>query len=221
MIRNIILDFGGVLYEIDFQETQDAFNALSHIALKQPIIFSLLQQNSIFDVFEVGANAPSDFYASLKDVLQSPNVSEKDLKTCWNLMLKGCFPYSWDWVNFLRGKYNIVLLSNTNIIHFQYFEQECSQLFRCFQNLFFSFQLGLRKPDRAIFSHVLETMKWTPSQTMLIDDAPQNIAVANDMGLKTWLFDSKEFTTTSNLCDKIKELTAGENSNDFPLRIPT
>lgn len=54
-----------------------------------------------------------------------------------------------------------------------------------FRQLFFSGVLGMVKPDRRIFDHVLSVLGARPEHVILIDDNDSNIAAARSLGLQT------------------------------------
>ena len=54
-----------------------------------------------------------------------------------------------------------------------------------FDKVYMSHRVGLRKPDPAIFQRVLDENKLNPAETLFIDDSPQHIAAAADLGIQT------------------------------------
>jgi len=56
----------------------------------------------------------------------------------------------------------------------------------CFEKVYFSFEVGMRKPDEAIFRFVLEENNLNPSTTLFVDDNLENIESAKKVGLQTW-----------------------------------
>ena len=54
-----------------------------------------------------------------------------------------------------------------------------------FRQLFFSGVLGMAKPDRRIFDHVLDVLGARPEHVIFIDDNDANIAAARSLGLQT------------------------------------
>ncbi|MEM7040897.1 MAG: HAD-IA family hydrolase, partial [Bacteroidota bacterium] len=76
----------------------------------------------------------------------------------------------------------------TNAIHQARLRTECAELFACFEHVFFSYEMELRKPDAAIYTRALDEAGMSPSETLFIDDAPKNIAGAEAVGLQTFHF---------------------------------
>jgi putative hydrolase of the HAD superfamily len=49
-----------------------------------------------------------------------------------------------------------------------------------------SYELGVMKPDREFFHRVLLAEHIAPSETLFIDDGPRNVAMASQMGIRTF-----------------------------------
>ena len=98
-----------------------------------------------------------------------------------------------DFILNLKKNYNTFLLSNTNEIHIQYFENllsknNCMELFKsCFNKLYYSSRINDRKPNASCFNKVIEDNNLVPFETLFIDDSIQHINGANKIGIKTYL----------------------------------
>ena len=57
-----------------------------------------------------------------------------------------------------------------------------------FDSLVISGDVGMSKPDPAIYRHLLDRTGFDPATTLFIDDVPANLAVADDLGLETHRF---------------------------------
>ena len=84
----------------------------------------------------------------------------------------------------LRALFRTFLLSNTNAIHFPVYNKQLNDKFQItdlselFEKAYYSYRLGLRKPDKEIFDLVINENKLHPSETLFIDDSPQHIEAA-------------------------------------------
>jgi putative hydrolase of the HAD superfamily len=82
-----------------------------------------------------------------------------------------------------------------------------------FDVLVWSFQLGIAKPDPAIYRHVLEKLGTRPEETMFIDDKRVNVEAAEALGMMGF-----EFTTIEKLRE---DLVAAGLGQSLPLpRVP-
>ena len=54
----------------------------------------------------------------------------------------------------------------------------------CLDRVFYSQEVGFRKPGEEIFHHALREMNWQAADTLFIEDSPQHIATARRLGLR-------------------------------------
>ena len=88
----------------------------------------------------------------------------------------------------LGKKYRLFLLSNTNSVHTEYYTNYLKREYNLqfpvlFEKVFYSHEVGMRKPDREIFEYVLSNKRMLPSETLFIDDTEINTDVASDAGM--------------------------------------
>ncbi len=187
MIKNIIFDFGGVIYDIDHTKTKDAFVKLG---LKDfDTLYGHAIQSKLFEDFEIGKISPDNFREEIRSYISS-NISDNQIDEAWNALLLGFNLKRLDLLEKVNEQYRIFLLSNTNQIHFLKYMDELNHMNRLesfkklFEKLFFSHQIGMRKPDHKIFYYALSESHIKPEETVFIDDYDLNIIAANKCGLK-------------------------------------
>lgn len=185
MIKNIIFDFGGVIYDIDHQRTKNAFRELGLSNFDQ--LYGHHIQTKLFEDFEIGKISAQDFRAALK--IHLPNSSDEQINMAWNAILLG-FNYSrFQLLEKIKQHYSLFLLSNTNIIHYNHYfgelekENKLEQFNSFFKKLYFSHQIAMRKPEKEIYNFVLTDSELKPEETVFIDDYNINIEAANACGL--------------------------------------
>jgi putative hydrolase of the HAD superfamily len=83
------------------------------------------------------------------------------------------------------------ILSNMGPDILAYMRQEFGWLAH-FQHHTWSCELGVCKPDPAIYLHTCEKLKVQPPQALFLDDKPENISAAAQVGLNAILFDNIE-----------------------------
>ncbi|MBD1210348.1 MAG: HAD family phosphatase [Ignavibacteria bacterium] len=194
-IKNIIFDLGGVLYNVDYSLVEKEFATLQKPSSTESkdntstphISYTRQTQPEIFSKYEIGAVSTTEFCEGLRKELGLVG-SDEELSKAWNSMLLGVYPGRNALIWRLKQHYSLALLSNTNEAHIEHVKPECQELFSLFEKLFYSYQMGLRKPDTAIFNAVVQTMHYEPSETLFIDDSHQHIEAARACGLRTlWL----------------------------------
>ena len=187
-IKHIIFDLGGVLINIDYKLTEQAFKDAG--ITNFDALYSQLQQTDLFDQLEMGLIGRQDFISGLQQ-LSPVAISEEQILTAWNAMLLDFPVRRLQILQQLRLYYDLFLLSNTNEIHEEGFNgilmrsHGIPNLGVFFDKVYFSHRLGLRKPMKEIFERVLDDNGLKPADTLFIDDSPQHIAAAKELGIQT------------------------------------
>ena len=65
-----------------------------------------------------------------------------------------------------------------------------------FDVLVWSYELGIAKPDPAIYRHTLEKLGTKPEETLFLDDKPMNVEAARALGMKGIVFSTVELLRT-------------------------
>lgn len=190
-IKNIIFDLGGVILDINYQATIDAF---VEIGIKDfSNLYSQKDQRQIFDDFEIGKITSNQFISSIQSLSQN-SISKDKIITAWNAMLLEINTEKLDYLLSLKERFRIFLLSNTNEIHISKFEaglakkNEVKKFYNCFEKVHYSSRLSLRKPKVDCFKKVLNINKLNASETIFIDDSKQHVEGALKCGIKGYLF---------------------------------
>lgn len=189
--KAIIFDFGGVIINIDFTLTYEAFSKLGIQNLEEK--FAQSQQSDLFDKFEKGELSSQSFRESIRKMLGS-DISDAKLDKAWNKMLLDIPKQRIEIIKQLKEKYQCVLLSNTNKIHYDFYRLEFEAVYGyekfsdLFHNTYFSHEIGMRKPDKEIYDYVLKDLNLKPEEVLFIDDTQQNIVAAKALNWNTILW---------------------------------
>ncbi|WP_396166187.1 HAD family hydrolase [Flavobacterium sp.] len=182
MITTIIFDFGDIFINLEKEAQVEAFKK---IGLPSPNE-DLIAQN---DLFEKGKISAQDFLESFQKYL--PNASLKEIKEAWNTII-GDFPLRrLEFLQLLSYKYKLFLLTNTDEIHIDRFEHKVgisffSDFYQCFEKVYYSYEMGMRKPDSAIYSYILNKHDLNPRKTLFVDDKKVNTDAAEKLGMQVW-----------------------------------
>ena len=187
-IETIIFDFGGVLINIDYQATIDAFEKLGDKDFKA--LYTKANQSHLFDRLETGKISPQHFINQLLELLP-PKTSPNKVVHAWNTMILDIPLSAIELLDSLKDKYKLYLLSNTNQIHIDKALRELSKVTNrplddFFDKVYLSHEVKLRKPNSSIFEFVIADQKLNPGKTLFIDDSIQHIEGAEKVGLKTY-----------------------------------
>jgi glucose-1-phosphatase len=113
-IKNIIFDLGGVILNIDYNRTANAFRQLGCENFDE--LYSQQKQSGLFDEFETGKISPQAFINELLRVLPK-GISAKQVIDAWNAMLIDLPKVRLEKLLEHKQNYRTFLLSNTNAIH--------------------------------------------------------------------------------------------------------
>ena len=187
-IKNIIFDLGGVLLYIDLKRTEDA---LSELGIEDLSVY--LTQHHIsafFKEYEMGKIDDAAFIQSIRSLSQKPLI-EAQVVNAWNALLLDFPEERIELLRKLKEKYRLFLLSNTNLIHYRRFQEQIHtqtgmHLEDFFEKTYYSHEVGMSKPDVAIFHLVVNENKLDPAETLFVDDTEKNMVGAKEAGLQTF-----------------------------------
>ena len=182
MIDTIIFDFGDIFINLNKQAT---ISGLQQLGMKE--------WNAELDrlnlLFETGDISYDDFLAGFQKEL--PNASIEEILKAWNAVLADFPLYRLEFLQMLSKKYRLFLLSNTDSIHIETFENAngisfYSDFYQCFEKVYFSFEIGMRKPNPEIFQYLINKHELSPKRTLFIDDKKENTDSAASLGFHVW-----------------------------------
>lgn len=184
-IKNIVFDWGGVLINIDYQATVNAFKALGVDNFDQH--FAQAQQRELFDQLETGAISPDAFRKGIREEF-GDFITDQQMDAAWGAMLLDIPSHRIETLKALRKKYRIFLLSNTNQIHEDQLMEGLNaalgfEFFSLFEKVYLSHRVGMRKPHTAIFDLVVKENGLIKEETLFIDDSEQHVNGAVKAGL--------------------------------------
>jgi putative hydrolase of the HAD superfamily len=190
-IRNIIFDLGGVILNVDYHKTENAFKNLGIVDFEK--IFSQVQQSKLVDKFETGEISSAEFRTNLRKMCGF-DINDKIIDKAWNAMILDLPNSRIKLIEKLRFQYKIFLLSNTNQVHIDYCIQnfDFENLTSKFNKIYLSHEIHLRKPDTQTYEFVLNDSQIQASQTLFIDDTPKNVESAKRAGLNAYLIANGE-----------------------------
>ena len=195
-LKNIIFDYGNVIFTIDFKRAQHNFSELGIKNVDQ--FFSHKAHNTIFDQFEQGFISASEFRTGIREFAGIPSLTDTEIDQAWNSLLIGVPEPNHHLLLKVKEKYRTFLLSNNNEIHYNWImsylkrehQLESNAIF--FEKDYYSHLMKMRKPNPEIFEYVLKEHQLDPAQTLFIDDSPQHLKTAASLGIQTHLLTADE-----------------------------
>jgi FMN phosphatase YigB (HAD superfamily) len=190
-IKNIIFDYGNVIFNIDFTRVQQAWAKLGITNAND--FYAHKVQDPVFNLLERGEISPADFRNRIRELSHKPQLTDEQIDTAWNSIFLDIPQGNHELLLQLKDKYRTFLLSNINAIHYDYVHDYLKKKFgidnneHLFEKTYYSHLTGKRKPEPAIFEQVLTENDLNPAETLFIDDSPQHLATAKQLGIQTYL----------------------------------
>ncbi len=182
---DIIFDFGNVLINLDFGRTDQMLKQL----LGDKINLAFYKENAadVFYEYEKGLISSDSFLVELQKY--APQISTNQIKEAWNALLLDIPKKRLDMLIELRKNHRVFLLSNTNEIHIEYVRDYLAREYqitdfetRFFDHVFYSYEMGMRKPDAEIYQTVQHNISASGNEILFFDDNQLNIDMSIQVG---------------------------------------
>ena len=185
-IRNIIFDFGGVILNINADLIGES---IARAGVKNVAAAHLkIIEKDLYHRIERGEIDPQKFYFELRKIF-GITITDERIKEAWNAMVLDMPAERVKLLEKVRKNYRILMLSNTNSIHYEKYREELEKKFgykhfaEIFEKAYFSHLIGSRKPETPIFEHIIHDASIVPGESIFIDDVFENIEAAEQSGL--------------------------------------
>ena len=189
-IKNIIFDLCGPIITIDVNLIDKRLYEFG-ITTEQP--YRKLYDLALTKRFESNQITTDEFCNEFRNILNT-NLYNEQICEAWNTLI----------VNFKREHqllipkvhehYRTFMLSNSDVVNAEYFSEYLNReagfdfVNQGFDEIFFSYMIGERKPSPKVFQHILNKHKLNASETLFIDDCEKHCLGAQQVGLNTiWL----------------------------------
>jgi len=196
-IKTVIFDLGGVVINLHVESTLRRFSELSGKGIEE--IKKMYEEELFFKAYERGIIDDESFRRSVCIAI-GKDVPDELLDDAWNDMLKELPLERINWIKQLAKTHKIAILSNTNAIHVRKFEEIFTEITGyskpndLFHHVYYSNEVGHRKPDLEIFLHALADMGAKAEETLFLDDIPENLDAARVAGINTKLVERNNLT---------------------------
>jgi putative hydrolase of the HAD superfamily len=184
-IEVILYDLGNVILPFNHYRIAEKLSRFSQRKEFQdpPKIFSYLFdfEKGAVNGYEVGKVTSSEFFQSLREFLQL-SLSFEEFIPIWNEIFLENQEVS-QIIRSQKGRWKLGLLSNTNLLHFDYILSKFP-IIRVFDQWILSHEVGFKKPALEIFQKAIEWAKVGPRKILFIDDLEKHVEVAVSLGMQ-------------------------------------
>jgi putative hydrolase of the HAD superfamily len=191
-VRAAVFDLGGVLEHIGPPTWRLKWQR--RCGLTEAEFDAALQRADPSGLVPTGGLTESELRARYADTLAlSPADADEMMADTWDWYCGVLDEPLADYLRALRPRVKTAILSNS-ADGARREETRRYQLPDLVDVLVYSHEVGLAKPDPAIFRLVCERLGVEPSEAVFVDDLPENVGAAADLGLHAVLHESTEQT---------------------------
>lgn len=193
--RAIFFDLGNVLVPFDLTRAYGALEASSSLAI--PEMAARLKGSGIVTDYECGRIEDGPFFEAIRELLEL-HCDYEAFCTIWNSIFLPATLVPESLLAALRERYTLLLLSNTNGIHFRFLEQHYPHI-GYFHHQTLSHEAGAQKPDITIYQQALAKAGVEPAEVFFTDDLAANIVAARNLGM-----DAEQFVGVPQLEEQLR-----------------
>ena len=176
-----IFDLGNVVIKTDFRACFATWSRLCDRPVEQ--LLERFVIDKAFEALERGEMSPQDYYAHFNRLI-GVQLTYNEFVEGWNAVYQGLFDEVVASLRRLKRHARLVALTNTNEIHCEVWPKLYPTLHDMFETIYISNEIGLRKPEAAIFEHVLGNEAVEPADAVFLDDHADNVAAAQSLGIR-------------------------------------
>ena len=193
-ISTLIFDLGGVLINLDLPQCIQNFKELGLQNFEQHL--SLFGQKGFFLQFEKGQISIPEFRDEIRKICPNP-LTDAQIDAAWCSFLCDIPNQKLEMLLELKKKFRLLLLSNTNQLHIEVnttdeFAKINRKITDVFDKCYYSYAMGMAKPDTEIFETILRDAGVTAAECLFLDDGPKNTEQATKIGIQSYLVDINE-----------------------------
>jgi putative hydrolase of the HAD superfamily len=187
MIKTFIFDLGNVIVSFDHNKTAERLMRVCEHA--SDVIFGKAFTSPLVQQYNLGKITSAEFFETLSRELDL-RMNFADFSEAWNCTFAPEPLVSEQFIKTLADKYKLLLLSDTNELHFDYIRERFPAL-DYFDDFVLSHKAGAVKPSAEIFQAVVKIADCAPEECLFIDDLESNIEGAKKFGINALQFISQ------------------------------
>jgi glucose-1-phosphatase len=191
MIQTVIFDLGGVIVPLDFPLAYKRLAAISRFTVEE--IPDRIRSTDVVVRYESGKVSSVDFHRELSDVL-SLDIAFKEFTDIWCSLFPPHALFPAEWIDQIRRQHKrVLLLSNTNPIHFELIKERYPHLGH-FDHYVLSYEVGAMKPSGDIYQAAIRFAGCAPEECFFTDDVLPYVEGARRAGI-----DAEQFLGSEKL----------------------
>jgi len=186
-IEGLLFDMGGVVFEIDFEKALRIWSQWSILTIEE--MGNRFRMDGPYEKHERGEIDASQYFDHLRKLLEL-NASNREIASGWNAIYLEEIAETVDCILNVNDSLPCYAFTNSNPTHQEYWEAEYPRAVQCFDRVFVSSNLGLRKPDKKAFETISNETGISLSKILFFDDLEENVEGARVAGMQAVLVKS-------------------------------
>ena len=179
MVKALLFDLGRVLVNVDYDMGYSRMAALAGLTLEE--VRDRLRDSRLAYAFESGLMPSSEFVSRVCELMGVSPSFEEFAEIWYSVFHEGPIIPE-EFIAGLHERYRLVLLSNTNALHYEMLEQRLPVL-KHFDAYTLSYKLEAQKPAQAIYRDAIVKAGCAPGECFYTDDIAEYIDGARAAGI--------------------------------------
>lgn len=180
MIDALLFDLGGVVIDIDFGRAIASWAEAAGVPAD--VLRSRFAFDDAYERHERGEIAAAEYFAALRASLRL-DLPDGALIAGWNAIYVREVPGVRGLLESIAGRVPLYGFTNSNATHHAFSSVRYADVLKVFRKVFLSWQLGLRKPERAAFEAIARTIGVPLDRILFFDDTLVNVEGAWAVGM--------------------------------------
>ena len=176
----LLFDLGRVVLDIDFGKVAAIW--AGHADCEPAQLVGRLKPNDSWQRHERGEISDTEFFENLRQSLGIA-ITDTQFLEGWNAIFTGEMPGIAASLARAGQALPLYAFSNTNGAHVAHFSHAYAGVLGHFREIYLSSTIGLRKPDRDAYDHVVGAIGVPAPRILFFDDLAENIEGARACGL--------------------------------------
>lgn len=187
MIKNIILDIGGILADDSSKKYQNVkYKAKLNFPYEKIRLISKIAFGTTFNDCLLGYKSLNDHIKKI--IKDNPKCKNELIYMLEPKLYNETYPIiteTLDYIHSLKNKgYKIYFLSNITLESYEYLKDVLND----FDGGVYSHQEHLIKPDKQIYKRIIDKYNLVKEESVFFDDVVENVKSANEFGIKSYVF---------------------------------
>ncbi|MBI4020191.1 MAG: HAD family phosphatase [Candidatus Aenigmarchaeota archaeon] len=184
-IRAIIFDVGGVVVKTEWDKFFRKY--VKHSRMPASRLQSELIESPVWRECYKGKFSEADVWKRLERDSGIDKETIGQVKRNWKKVFEIDDEVA-KVVKAIRKKYEVFALTNVCRESASYIEK--MGVYKMFDGVVISCEIGMVKPEQEIYHHILREFRLAPGECVFIDNLEQNLPPATSIGIRTVKFDS-------------------------------